>query len=590
MENKKRKWDLTKFCKNQEDFDEKIKQIEQQYPQLANFKGKLNDKKLLKEYLTLDDKMLDMVDRVAEWAHLHIMADVTDAAQRNNMQKVESLFARIGECQSYVMPELLSQSDQFFDDVIADDNFVAWRHSFRVLKKQKAHILTTEQEQLLSTLSPIMSNFSQIFQSCMYSDVQFGEILDENGNKHELTKTNYRNFLQNTDRVLRKNANERYYQKHEQYFNTLATNLVAQVQRNVIMSKIYKYNSVLEQTLVGNNMDVSFYQNFVKRTQPLFKLNKEYNNLKIELIKKQYNLNDLYEYDLGLPVGKKDDKISFEQGFEIVKKVLKVLGDEYLSVVQRAVDENWIDVYPDKFKQSGGFTSGMYKISPVILMNWENQLDDVYTFIHELGHAVRQVYCDNNNYREGAEAPMFIEETFSTVNQNLMYRYLVDNEKDKDKKIYYLCEYLDSLFSYGVGSIQDSMCEDEIYRRVAQEMPADKDTILNFANDVYKQTQADNILGRHIPGRTITMFHYYNLSYYVWQYSFGVINSNMIVNKIQQDPKFVEKYLNFVKAGSMYPLDMLKIVDIDYSNDTPFKEMEKELTLRINQLKELINK
>lgn len=584
----KYKWDLSKFCKDQDDFEEQYKQISQLYPKLADFKTKLGDKKFLKEYLVLADKLSIMVSKLAKWPHLLTEIDATNTIQQNNMKRMENLFSAIGQTESYVMPELLSLSDEFFDSVIGDKQFLEWHHTFMVLKKQKVHVLTDEQEKLLSLLSPIMANFRKIFTACTYSDIQFDDVLDKDGKPHKLTKSNYSMLMENEDRVLRKNAHEHFYKQYTIHLNTLAANLIAQVQKNVTMAKLYKYDSALQKTLVGDDMDVDFYKNFVARVEPLFELNKEYNNLKVELIKKQHKLDNIAEYDLGLPVGQKCDKIEFDEGVKTVRKALGVLGEDYLKIYDSAIVDRWIDVYPDKYKYSGGFCSGTYGITPVILMNWENQLQDLYTLAHELGHAIRQVYCDANNPKEAEEAPMFIEETYSTVNQTLLYRYLIDNEKDKDKKIYYLCEYLDVMFSYCVGSVQDSLCEDEIYNRVMQDQPIDKDIVLQYSNKVYGRTQADNVQERHVPTRMLAMFHLYTIPYYVWQYAFGILNANMIVNRIQQNSKFVEEYLNFVKAGAMYPLDMLKIVDIDYNTDAPFEEMKKELNFRIAQLKELL--
>ena len=590
MIDEKYKWDLTKFCKDQDDFEAQFKQVSEIYPQLANFKTKLGDKKCLKEYFTLSDKISIMVSKMAKWPHLLTEIDATNTVQQNNMKRVENLFSAIGQTEAYVMPELLSLSDDYFDQIIADDDFAEWRHTLRVLKKQKAHVLTTQQEELLSLLSPIMSNFRKIFTACTYSDIQFDDVLDSKGKPHKLTKTNYSTLMENNDRTLRKNAHEHFYKQYASHLNTLAANLIAQFQERVIISKLYKYDSVLQESLAGDNMNVDFYNNFVARVTPLFELNKQYNNLKVQLIKKQYDIDDVSEYDLGLPVGKKCDKITFDEGVQTVKNALNVLGEDYLKVYDRAITERWIDVYPDKYKYSGGFCSGTYGITPVILMNWENQLQDLYTLAHELGHAIRQVFCDANNPKEAENAPMFIEETYSTVNQTLLYRYLIDNEKDDARKIYYLCEYLDVMFSYCVGSVQDSLCEYDFYTRVAQDQPIDKDIILKYSNEVYGRTQADNVQDRHVPTRMLAMFHLYTIPYYVWQYSFGILNANMIVNRIQQDAKFVKKYLNFVSAGAMYPLDMLKIVDIDYNTDAPFEEMKKELTMRVAQLKELVDK
>ena len=584
----KYKWDTTEYCKNQEEFEKQLEYLKNAYKQVENYKGKLNNKVELKKYLELSDNLSDVIEKIANWVQCGLSIDITDSAQLNNMQRLESLDSKIGQAQAFVMPEILSLPDEFFDDIVADPQFLPWRHTFKVLKTQKKHTLTAEQEKIVATLAPISNSFSKIFESCMYSDVNLGEILDSKGNTYKLTKTNYHNILESTDRVLRQNAFERYYSTYGGYLNTMAQNLISQVQRNIILADLYKYDSVLVKSFSGDNISKDFYDNFIKNATPLFKLNKEFNNLKAKAIKKQYNIEKLEEYDLGLPLGKKCENITYEQGFEITKNAVSVLGEDYLNILNKAITQHWVDVYPDKHKNTGGFCTSAHNCHPLVLVNWENTLSDVYTISHELGHAVRAVYCDKNNYREGLQAPMFIEETFSTVNQTLMYRYLVDNAKDKQEKLYYLYEYLSTTLSYAVGSVQDSLCEDNIYNCVSKGLPIDCQSILKYTKEVYGKTANDEVKQTKTPVRTLTMIHYYSVPYYVWQYSCGVINACFIVNRIQKDKNFVQKFKQFLSAGSMYPLDMLKLVDIDYSTDAPFKEITEELNYRLNQLKELL--
>ena len=333
-------------------------------------------------------------------------------------------------------------------------------------------------------------------------------------------------------------------------------------------------------------MDRSFYNNLTSKALELIGLNKKYNNLVAKLIKKQYNIKTLHEYDMSLPLGKKPKDVSFEEMVAITKKSLAPLGEGYLAEVQRSIDERWIDVLPQKNKDSGAWSADCYGKTPIVLLNFEGELDD--TFAHEIGHAIRAEWAQKQNSRSGTGSSLFIEETYSTVNQTLFARYLIDNAKNKQEKIYYLSEYLHTLFSYVVNSVIDSVVEDEIYKKVSNNEPLNKDVILNFAKEQYKKTWNSEVKKRHTPVRTISMFHYYSVPYYVWQYACGQLNANFIVNRIEKDPTFVKKYFEFIKSGSRYPLDMLKIVDIDYSKDDVFNEFREEIEKRILQLQKLL--
>ena len=580
-------WDLSKLCKDDADFEKKFKQAQKLSQQFSKFEGKLGNKQALFEYLTLDDQFDDIIEPVYRYVMANLSTDVSNAHFKGFMQQLEAFDSNLGVQTAFVLPELLSLSDQFFDDVINDPKFLPWRFSFLNLKKQKQHVLTKEQEQVVSALGPTESSAYETFKSCCYADINFGTVLDSLGKQHELTRSNYSKIMQNPDQTLRKNAQQRYFDTYEKHLNTLTTTLVSQVQKNICYAKLYKYPSVLDRTLFANNMDRSFYDNLLSKTLKFVDLNKNFSNLVAKLIKKQYNLTKLMQYDLGLPLGKKPDDISFEQLVELTKKSLQPLGEDYQKLVQRAIDERWVDVMPSKNKESGAWCADCYGTTPIIMLNFEGEVDD--QFVHEVGHGIRDLLCAQNNPRSGTGSAIFIEETYSTVNQTFFARYLIDNAKDKNEKIYFLVEYLSTLFSYVVGSTTDSVVEDRVYQMVENNEPINKDIVLNFAKQQYQKTWTDEVLDRFTPVRTISMMHYYSAPYYVWQYACGQLNANFIVNKIQQNPSFVKKYFEFIKAGSMYPLDMLKLVDIDYKKDDVFDEFEAELKLRLAQLEELLN-
>lgn len=579
-------WDLTKYCKDDNEFNKKFEEIKEFSKKFPAYEGKLSNKQKLFEYLTLEDQLEDLIDPVARYVFASLSINNADPHFLGLEQKMDAFFSDFGVKTAFVMPELLALPDKFFDEIIADKKFLPWRFAFLNMKEQKKHVLTKEQEMVVSMLEQTASSPYKIFQSCCYVDVKFGNILDSKGKEHELTITNYVKLLQNEDATLRKNALNRYYEVYDYYLNTLSTALVSQVQKNICYAKLYKYNSVLDRSFSAYKMDRKFYDNLLTKVLNFVDLNKRFNNLSAQLIKKQYNIKNLTEYDLNLPLGKKPGNVTFEQVVETTKKSLAPLGEDYVNKVQQAIDERWVDVLPSKQKDSGAWCADCYGKTPIILLNFEGEMDN--QFVHEIGHGLRDVMCAQNNPRSGTGSAIFIEETYSTVNQTLFARYLIDNAKSKDEKIYYLTEYLGTLFHYVVNSVLDSVVEDKLYNLVENNEPINKDVILNFAKEQYSKTWNDEVKQRHLSVRTISMMHYYSAAYYVWQYAAGQLNANFIVNRIEKDPKFVEKYFKFVKAGSMYPLDMLKLVDIDYSKDDIFDEFEKEIKKRIKQLKDLL--
>lgn len=579
-------WDLTKFCEDENDFNKLFNQLEKLAQNIPTFEGKLNNKVELKKFFELEEELEKISEKLGIYSTCSLAVDQSNTKFIGLRQKLSDLGAKIGALSAFSTPEILGQTDEWFDQMIAEKSLLPWHFNLKQLKTQKAHVLTKEQEVVLSVLSPTFGSAHNIFNSCSVVDVDLGEVEDSLGKKHKLTRTNYSKLMQNVDEVLRHNALNRFYEVYGKYVNTLSSTLIAQAQSNVCLSKLYKYKSVLDESFAGDNIDRTFYDSLINGALKFTKQNQEYNNLIAQLIKKQYSIKNLTEYDLGLPVGKKPEDVSFEEMLEVTKKSLSILGPNYVNMVQNSINQRWVDVLPRKNKESGAWTLEYKYGTPVVMLNFEGELDDV--FAHEIGHALRFVECAKNNFPSGVGSSIFIEETFSTVNQTLFARYLIDNAKTKEEKIYHLVEYLSTMFSYVVGASIDSLCEDEIYKRIENNLPISKDVILDFEKQQYEKILNTVVKKRHQTLRSITMPHYYFEAYYVWQYACGQLNANFIVNKIEQHKGFVEKYFEFMKAGSMYPLDMLKIVGIDYAKNDVFVEFEKEINKRLAQLKELL--
>ena len=235
----KYKWDLSCLCNNYDDFYEKISKIDDFMPKFKEFEGKLNNKEDILKYFELNEEFDELFEPAYLYAHLK-GDEVLSDSERNEMgEKLDFIIAKISQETSFASSELHELDDKVLDDIIADEKFKKYDRTFQAIKKGKPHMLSKQEEKLLSGMN-FLDGFSSNMEKLSDVDMTFGEIEDENHNKHQLTHSNYAVFLRSGDRALRKNAIVQMNGEYGKYINTLANNYISDVKSDCYFAKVRK--------------------------------------------------------------------------------------------------------------------------------------------------------------------------------------------------------------------------------------------------------------------------------------------------------------------------------------------------------------
>ena len=352
------------------------------------------------------------------------------------------------------------------------------------------------------------------------------------------------------------------YETYSNYKNTLSTLYKSHLEFLTEIAKIKKFNNSLESSLFSENIDVSVYNNLIDTVNKNFKVVYKYYNLKKEIL----NLDEIHLYDVcAQMVGDLDKDYSYEEAKEILFKALAPLGENYLNDLKKAFDERWIDVYNNAGKRSGAYSGGFYDTNPFVLLNYEGKLYDVATLAHELGHSMHTYYsCKNNSYTD-SDYQIFVAEVASTVNEVLLYLYLINNSNDNKEKLYVLNELLE-LFRQTIYR-QVMFAE---FEKLTHEL-TEKGEILTselLTDEYYKLNQkyfgSNVVVDELIKYEWERIPHFY-YNFYVYKYAIGISSACHIVNNILEGKEnALENYLSFLKSGgSDYPANELKITGVD---------------------------
>ena len=437
------KWKLEKIYANEDAWEKDFNILKKESPKLREFAGKLNDKEEILKYLELNEKVSRLGETLYVYAHMKSDEDTSNQKYQSYMNKIDAFMAEFASYGAFFVPEILALPDGFIKDLIKnDERFKLYEFMLMDILKEKPHILTKEMEELLALASDCLDAPSSIHNMLTNADMTFGNIKDEDGDEVELTEGNYSSFIKSKDRSVREAAFKRLFGEYKKFDNTLATTLTSSVKSFNFSARVRKYSSPIEASLSPNDIPVSVYENAIKTINDNLSSLHRY----VKIKKKLLGLEEMHMYDLYVPIIEVEkEKISFDEGVKLANEGLKPLGEEYLNLFNEGINSGWIDKYENKGKRGGAYSWGGYDTMPYVLLNYHNELNDVSTLVHEMGHSLHSYYSRKTQPYYYAGYTLFCAEVASTTNEALLIHYLIEKEQDKKKKLYLINQELEQI-------------------------------------------------------------------------------------------------------------------------------------------------
>ena len=407
-----------------------------------DFAGRLTESAdtLLAAFQKRDD-IWRRLEKIYVYARMRRDENNAETKYQAMADQCNSVIAAVSASMAFFTPELLSASEETILAYIdAAPGLEIYRFAICDTMRQKAHILTQAEENILAQMSEITGATNDIFTMLNNADIKFGTIIDEDGDETEVTHGNFIKFMESHDRDVRKNAYNAVYDAYKELINTIASAYNYNTKTDVVSARIRKYESARAAALSGDNIPAEVYDNLVAEVHKNLPAMHRY----VELRKKLLGVDKLYMYDMYVPLIKlPETSVSFEEGLDIMRDALQPLGEEYLTKMNKGIEEGWIDVYENKGKTSGAYSFGCYDSYPYILLNYTDTLKDVFTIIHEMGHSMHSRYTrDEQPYIYGSHS-IFTAEVASTVNESLLMQHLLRTEDEKEMRKYLLNMHLE---------------------------------------------------------------------------------------------------------------------------------------------------
>lgn len=572
------KWNLEDIYSSVSKWEEDYKTIENMAVELKKYDGEIQNGTSFYEFLKRKEELSFYINKLFAYAMLKVDEDTRNTDAQSYLDRARQLSVKVSTSTSFFMPFLLGLEEDTLKRFIDEEEGLKYFEedlwdSFRF----KHHILHKEQEEILSQLGEALAAPGQTFGMMNNADIKFGDVTAETGERVELTRGMYSKLMEDEDREKRREAYKAYYKPYVQWKNSIASTLSAAIKNNAVLAKIRNYPSALEKSLFSDNVPKEVYENLIQTTKNNIAPLHRYNQIRKEKLK----LDELRQYDMSVPlVSAGKQVISFEKAFETMCKALAPLGEDYIRILKEFKTGRYMDVRETPGKRSGAYNLGVYGVHPYILLNHRDDLDSLFTLVHECGHGVHSWLSNKHQPQITARYSIFVAEVASTVNEVLLINYLLDHEKESEMQKHLLNHFIDQFKGTFFTQVMFAEFEKETHEMAEKGIPLNAQIFNQIYEKLFREYNGDEIIfDDEVKYGWSRIPHFYR-PFYVYKYATGFASAMHLATRIYKgDKETIKSYLQFLKSGSSdYPLDLLRKTGVDLTAPDPIENALKRFS------------
>ena len=588
--NEKDTWDLSTIFETDQKWEEELALLTEDTKEAASLEGHLLDS--AESLLNITERYLDLnrrLEKLYVYAHMKNDQDTRVAKYQEYYAKAMTLYSQLDQVFSFYEPEFMTITEEQYQNFLAEEpKLQPYKHFFDKLLQNKEHVLSQREEELLAGAGEIFGAASETFAILDNADIVFPFVKDEDGNEVQLSHGVYMRLVESKNREVRRGAYEALYSTYEQYQHTYAKTLQTNVKVQNYRAKVRNYKSAREAALAANFVPESVYDNLVSAVRKHLPLLHRYLNLRSKIL----GIPDLKMYDVYTPLSSVEYSFTYEEALKKAEEALAVLGDDYLSRVKCAFSERWIDVYENQGKRSGAYSGGSYDTNAFMLLNWQDNLDNLFTLVHETGHSMHSSYTRETQPYVYGDYSIFLAEIASTTNENILTEKLLQEVQDDATRFAILNNFLDGFRGTVFRQTQFAEFEHAIHQADQNGEVLTSEFLNNLYADLnqeyYGLSKEDNPQIQYEWAR-IPHFYY---NYYVYQYSTGFAAASALAEKIvhgSQDDR--DRYIDYLKAGkSDYPLNIMRKAGVDMEKEDYLNDAFAVFERRLDEFEALVEK
>lgn len=557
----KYKWDLSDIYKTREELRKDARRLPDYLEKIKSFKGRiLESSNSLSEFLKLTHEALCIIEKNEVYNYCIHDVELDNKLASSGLDLTNNMINDYNQATAFAIPEILSSSEEHVLNLINEsDELKELKRYFKEIFKQKKHVLSENEEKILSTFEVLIDGYSKTHSYLIDKEIDYGSITVD-GKKVKLIASNISKYSKHKDREVRKRVYLKENAALKKFNDTLANNYISFVKSLESIAKLRNFPDYLHQCFYEDDLDIEIYDNLknsVKKHHDAYEMY-------VDIFKRTLKLDDVYIYDMNAPLFDNSKKeYTVEEAKEIILDTFKLFGPDYLEILNYAFDHGCIDYFPAENKSTGW--SSIYSVAtlPKVFANFEGKILDISSLAHELGHFCNQYLSIKNNPFEYVYHSTFCAEIASLTNEIIFSNTYEAN--DEDTRLQLLFNFLKTFANNFFGAARQAVFEEEVHMKAASKEALNSEILNNIWESSTKEIYGTSLKGAsNYSWSTISHF-YLNNGYYVYNYATAIIAATNVASKIiSNEEGFLDKYKKFLKLGSnMRPQDCLAVLDID---------------------------
>ncbi|WIV11259.1 oligoendopeptidase F [Proteiniborus sp. MB09-C3] len=577
-------WDLSHIFKTEEEYEKAMKEIIEESKIIeSTYKGKLNASETILKCVEEFEKVCIKGILTGDYAYLALSVDQTNSDSQTRLTKNDMMLSEVFSRLTFIESELKETDDKILDEAI--NKTEKYKIFLEDIKRSKPHTLHPEVEKALASLSPVLGFPGSLYEQTKSTDMDFGKF-EARGEEHPLSFVLFENNYQvERDTEIRRAAFDAFSKKIKEYQNTIASAYQAQVQKEKIMSTMRKHNSVFDYLLFDQKVDRELYD---RQIDVIMETLAPHMRKYAELIKRVYKLDEVTFADLKVSIDPDyDPHVTIEESKKYIEGALSVMGEDYLNLVMKAYDERWVDFAQNIGKSTGGFCATPYSVHPYILLSWNGLMSEVFTLVHELGHAGHFMLSQQYNNLFNESPSLYFIEAPSTINEMLLCNYLVKQQDDPRFKRWVLSSMISNTYYHNfVTHLLEAAYQREVYKIIDDGGSVYAQKLSEIKKGVLEKFWGDSVIINE--GAELTWMrqpHYY-MGLYPYTYSAGLTVATEVSQRIlSEGEKAVGDWKNVLKSGgTKTPVELAKMAGVDITTDKPLLDTIEYIGSLIDQI------
>jgi oligoendopeptidase F len=578
------RWQLADLYPSVEAWNADAAKLATQLKEFDACRGHLGDSATrLKSCLDLNTDATKRYFRLAVYAGELSAEDTGSAANLELDQKADVAGARLNEATSFMRPELLRVGQEKITRYVAEQSGLAiYRHSLDDILRAAPHTRDGNGEELIATYGLSANAAGAVYTILANADLPWPTVKLSDGTEAKLDQSGFTKYRAVGNRDDRKKVFDTFWGKWKEFERTFGVTFYEQLKKDTVLSKVRLYPDTMSRALDRNRLPTAVYDTLIAQTNANLPTLHRYFKLRGKML----GVQEMRYYDIYPPLVSGDVKYDIGQGKKLMLAAVAPLGDDYVAVMTKGLQERWMDVYPRPRKLSGAHMAGYaYDVHPYLLLNYNDDYESVSTLAHEWGHAMHSYLSNQTQPFPTANYATFIAEIASTLNEALLLEHMLKKSKTDEERLLYLGSALEDLRGTFFRQAMFGEFEREVHARVDKGQSLTGEALTKLYGDILRRYHGERegvlkvddlytVEWAYIP-------HFYN-AFYVYQYATSIAASSLFAEAIlKKEPGAVERYLKLLRSGSSdYPYELVKAAGVDLASPAPYQAV----AVRMNRI------